>query len=126
MFLLISFPKFLLIISARNFLLIPCAISSRTCCLLIHAGPTPVLLKPGCAGMTEPHMMVSMPGDGAQLCTYAPGVSSNEKSVFFDNLKSQLISMTNDIIDQVWSLSVECDNPWLLSAIGHCHLPPHW
>ena len=30
-------------------------------------------------GMTEPHMMVSMPGDGAQLCTYAPGVSPNEK-----------------------------------------------
>ena len=35
--------------------------------------------KPHCPGLTDPHMMVSMPGDGAQLCTYANDVSSNDK-----------------------------------------------
>merc|ERR1719219_2791647 len=49
--------------------------------LLVLLPPTLAILLalPVPLGMTEPHMMVSMPGDGAQLCTYAPGVSSNEK-----------------------------------------------
>merc|ERR1712210_253317 len=49
--------------------------------LLVLLPPTLAILLalPVPLGMTEPHMMVSMPGDGAQLCTYAPGMSSNEK-----------------------------------------------
>jgi len=49
--------------------------------LLVLLPPTLAILLalPVPLGMTEPHMMVSMPGDGAQLCTYAPGVSPNEK-----------------------------------------------
>ena len=37
--------------------------------------------------------------------------------------------MTDDIVadidEQVWSVSVQCDDPWLLFAIGHRHLPAH-